>query len=360
MGFNAELVNGSQADHERLAEEIAAFVEQDTTQPELPNNRDAWLSDLEIRNLERAAGHHKGNWAWLASICGLAAEFISGVEGKVLRLLEEFGGERRLADPDVQLLEGLRARIAAPLATCEEGPRKEVLDILFDSHVGVYARDVIGDYELAMGQQVKAALRAGRSGNIVSAAIAELCACVEHVNLAISSCENTEPFFRPLHLAAYKVAAICVGNDPTEIIWRCYNAPQHVFQAHIWALRKMAVTDEQFWRNLLFTVLPKADSGHYVKNFPTIESLEAGLLLLNNHREEAARIARKVAVMGADRARPIARMTARFILAVLAGDEHLRVISSEKGEMHQLRRLAEAVLQSRAKAFCFEHAEKSS
>lgn len=355
--FNAELVDGTPENHQRLALQITEFVDFDYTDPRLPDDRDAWLSDLAIRTLERDAGHHKGNWAWLADVCRRAAAIITSPSGKALLLLEQFGGGRRTIPPDESMLEELRKRAETLIGALPEGSRKDRLMDLFNFQVSVYARDVVGDYLLAMELQVKIEERAVAKGDLVAAAIASLCAAWERLNHAISKFERTSELLVPLHLAAYRVTSVCSGDDPTQRIWRCYNAPQHVLLGNVWTLSEIPTVDESFFRRLMFDVLPVVDQGHYLKNLPTIWSIEAGLLLLHNQREEARRIASRVVAMG-DEARLIARTTASLILAILAGDEYLRYIAEAKGETLQLSRLATAILMSRGvKVYCFEHAK---
>lgn len=94
-------------------------------------------------------------------------------------------------------------------------------------------------------------------------------------------------------------------------------------------MRRVSPQDERFWLHLLTEQLPIADRTRFDLNEPTIVAIKAGLALLKNKRVEALGLANKVETTMRDRARPDARMTARFVMAILAADAHLAVIVEE-------------------------------
>lgn len=346
--FDPKLVNGNAKSHDRLARTIADFVDNDITSPELPGNRDAWLSDLKVRILERAVGHHKLFWSWLADVCSRAAKLAKSPDGRALLLIEELGSERRIQAPNLRVdyIKQLAVQVETIIGSLDTGPRKERLSSLLDYNLGIFARD-IGDYDLAIDVQVRSAVKAEAAGDFVGASIARLCEWVERFNQALARPENISPLlYESFQKAAFRVAAICTGGDPSQIIWRNWNAPKHILEAHIWGLYPMNPADEKFWWRLLKEELPIADRGHFEKNYPEIEAIEAGLALLGNRRDEASMLADRVLQTTRDK-RPEAQVTALFVKAVIAGDPYLKTIAGGVGHMYQFRSLANVILSSR-------------
>ena len=68
MVFGSALVNDNTEDRAALAKMIADSVNTDLSQPEFPDHRDAWNSDLALRTLEGAAGQKGLRWAALEDV----------------------------------------------------------------------------------------------------------------------------------------------------------------------------------------------------------------------------------------------------------------------------------------------------
>lgn len=353
--FNPDLVSGVPDDHDRIAATIARFVDADTTEPQLPKNRDAWRSDYELRLLEKPVGSDARHWDWYADVCRRAAELAQNASGRALLFLSQLNGERRVPEPNWGLVAELARQEREIINSLEAGARKQRLASLLEYHLGIVAR-YVGDYERAIAQQVAAAEKAEAEGDYVGAAIARLCEQVERFSAALSSGTDTTGLLGALNEAALCVAATCTGNDPTQIPWRLYSAPVHVLQAHIWDVQRISPDKEKFWMHLLTEQLPAVDRSRFDVNEPTIVSIRAGLAFLKNRRVEALRLANEVETTMRDRARADARMTARFVMAILAADAHLTVIMEEGDYMHQLRRMARRILSGEVRQWCSAHA----
>ena len=120
-------------------------------------------------------------------------------------------------------------------------------------------------------------------------------------------------------------------------------------------MRRVSPQDEKFWLYLLTEQLPIADKIRFDFHEPTIVAIKAGLAFLKNSRVEALGLANKVETTMRNRAKPDARMTARFIMAMLAADEHLAVIMEEGDYMLQLRRMAQRILSGEVRQWCSAH-----
>lgn len=354
--FNPDLVSGNPDDHDSIAATITRFVDDDTTEPQLPANRDAWLSDYELRLLEKPVGYDAQHWDWYADVCRRAAALVQNPSGRALLVLSHLNGERRVPEPNWGRVAELAQQAREIIESLEAGARKERLASLLEYHLGIVAR-YVGDYERGVLQQIAAAEKAEAEGDYVGAAIARLCEAVERFNSALSSGSDTTALLGPLHEAALRVAATCTGDDPTQVAWRLYSAPVHVLQAHIWDVRRISPHEEKFWMHLLTEQLPIADRNRFDVNEPTIVSIRAGLAFLKNRRVEALRLANEVETTMRDRARADARMTARFLMAMLAADAHLAVIAEEGDHMHQLRRMAQRILSGEVRQWCTMHGQ---
>lgn len=354
--FSPNFVTGIADDHEKIAVIISRFVETDVTEPQLPDGRDAWRSDYELRLLEKPVGYDARHWDWYADVCRRAAALVQNSSSRALLTLAHLNGERRVPDPNWKLVAELAQQIKEIVDSLQTGARKERLASLLDYNLGIVAR-YMGDYERAILQQITAAEKAEAEGDYVGAAIARLCEAVERFNSALSDGSDTTALVNPLHEAGLRVAATCTGNDNTQVSWRLYSAPVHVLQAHIWDVRRISPHDEKFWLHLLTEQLPTADRKRFDINQPTIISIQAGLAFLKNKRIEALRLANEVETTMRDRARADARMTARLVMAMLAADAHLAVIVEEGDYMHQLRRMAQRVLSGEIRQWCSAHAQ---
>lgn len=319
-----------------------------------PDDRNAWRSDYELRLLEKAVGYDIQHWDWYADICGRAAALTQNPSGQAILILAHLNGERRVPEPNWGRVAELAEQARKLIDSLEIGARKKRLDSVLEYHLGIAAR-YTGDYQRAILQQVIAAEKAEASGDYVGAAIARLSEMVERFNAALSNGSDTSALLNPLHEAAFRVAATCTGDDNIQIAYRLYSAPVHVLQAHIWDVRKISLQDEKFWLHLLTEQLPLADRNRFDINEPTIVAIKAGLAFLKNKRVEALGLANEVETTLRDRARADARMTARFVMAMLAADAHLAVIIEEGDYMHQLRRMAQRVLSGEIRQWCSTH-----
>lgn len=351
MQFNPNLVNGVPANHEELARIIAQFVNADTTEPRLPENRDAWLSDYELRLLEKPVGYDAKHWEWYADVCKCAANLIENPSGRALLLLAWLNGERRILNPNWDWVKTIAKRAEELISSLDMGARKERLSSLLNYHRGIVAR-YIGDYERASEEQEKAIAKAAEAGDVVGVLISKLCRSVEDFNRALSDGDETTTELQILSRNAHRVVRTCTGNDPTQMSWRLSNAPVHVLQAHIWGLHSISSLEEAFWMNLLTVELPLADKNRFEEILPMITAIKSGLAYLKNNRIESLRLANEVETTMRNEARLEARMTARFIMALLAADEHLRVITEDGGYMHQLRRMARRILSGEVNQWC--------
>lgn len=363
--FNPELVSGNYADHIALAHMIADYVDNDISKPEFPQHRDAWFSDLALRNLEGAAGQKQLHWTELEDVYRMAlAEIRGDPSGYALVLLSRVYAERckdKVVGGDStnwvyvkDLIEDADAQIAA----LEVTNRKKRLESLADFHHGIIAR-YIGDYARAILEHVKAAEKCEAAGDFVGASIARLSEAVERMHQAISDGTDVAPLHEPLEKAALRVVACCTGDDNTQKTWKYCRAPMHVLQAAIWDLRALPLSTERFWIHLFIDELQRVDPGTYETYLPIIVSVKAGLALLRGQRVEAYRFANEVETTLLDRARPEARTTARLVLAVLAMNEHLEVIVEEGEYMHQVRNLAGRILAGGTRMWCTIHTDSA-
>lgn len=355
--FSPALVSGNPDDHEGIAATIARFVDTDTTKPELPKDRDAWRSDYELRLLERPVGYDAKHWDWYADVCARATVLVENPSGQALLVLSQLNGERRVLEPNWGRVAELAEQAREIIGSLGAGARKERLASLLEYHLGIVAR-YVGDYERGVLQQIAAAEKAEAAGDYAGAAIARLCEAVERFNTALSSGSDTSGLFGPLHEAALYVTSTCTGNDSTQVAWRLYSAPVHVLQAHIWSVQPISPAKEKFWLHLLTEQLPAVDRIRFDTNEPTVVSIKAGLAFLKNQRVEALRFANEVETTMRERARADARMTARFIMAMLAADAHLAVIAAEGDYMHQLRRMARRILTGEVRQWCTMHGQQ--
>lgn len=355
--FNHNLVTGIPDDHVEIAVIISRFVETDVTEPQLPDGRNAWLSDYELRLLEKPVGYDARHWDWYADVCRRAATLVQNPNGRALLILARLNGERRVPDPNWELVAELAQQTREIIDSLQTGARKERLASLLEYNLGIVAR-YVGDYERAILQQVTTAEKAETGNDYVGVAIARLCEAVERFNASLSNGSDTTALINPLHEAGFRVAATCTGNDNTQVSWRLYSAPVHVLQAHIWSVRQISPHDEKFWLHLLTEQLPIADRNRFDINQPTIVSIRAGLAFLKNKRIEALRLANEVETTMHDQARADARMTARLIMAMLAADAHLKVIVEEGNYMYQLRRMAQRILSGEVRQWCDAHAQQ--
>lgn len=360
--FNPELVSGIHADHGALAHMIADYVDNDMSQPEFPAHRDAWLSDLALRNLEGAVGQTGSRWVALENIYRQALDLVKSRSGYALVLLSRLYAERckdKVVDGVPTNWELVREFIEDAderIAALDNDNRKKRLESLSDFHHGIIAR-YIGDYNRAIQEQVKVAEKCEAMGDYVGASIARLLEAVERMHQAISDGTDAAPLHEPLQKAALQVVEYCTEGNNTQNTWKYCRAPMHVLQAAIWDLRKLPLSDEEYWMHLITDEFSRVDPGQYETYQPVIVSINAGLALLRGHRVEAYRFANEVETTMRDRARPEAWTTARFVLAVLAADEHLQMILDGGGYMHHLRGLAARVLKGETRQWCTIHAD---
>jgi hypothetical protein len=348
--FHADLATGKSKDHDALARQIAVFVDADTTEPEA-TNRDAWNSDYTLRNLEKPIGYDAGQWEWYTDICSRAASFVENPSAKALLLLGQFNGERRVKDPDVDLIKSLIEQSATLIDSLENGPRKERLLSLREYHIGIWCRRS-GDYLLAARQQDESASRAYASGDMPGASIAYLCAAVERFNHALGEGAVSYELFNRLDEAARQVVDTCTDSDTTQTRWRLHNAPAHVLLAHIWGDNPLTESETSFWMNLLTKETSDPDTVTLKNRGPLITAIRAGLAYLKNQPLEAHSLASKVVsdVHNTETSEE-ALMTAHLILARVAVDAHLRIIFEQGGDMYQLRRFARLILEGTANVF---------
>lgn len=347
MKFNVSLATGKAEDHEKLAQEIAKYIDTDGSEPEEGNPR-TWISDAELQAFEREVGYTQKRWDAYADIMKRAALWVEKPVSKAFLMLAHFNGERRVENPNIALIEGLMYQSGELIKSLKKGPRKNRLDSLREYHMGIWFRR-IGNYEGAMEQQARSKVKSFKEGNLVGASIANLCREVEYFNSKISTGTVMDEDCDNLRTAAHEVVKTCTGNNETEIRWRLSNAPLHVFLAHIWVGLPLTAEDETFWANLFFTELPKADEEFFVKQEPVAVAIKAGLAYFKNDRVGAYRFANKVITeLQIDKQ---ATMTARLILARVAAAEHLEVIIKDGDFMHQLRRNAKKIREGTATLF---------
>ena len=340
--FDHTLADGTEENHAALAVSIAQFVDADTSEPQPPDDWDGWLSDVELRKFEKPI-FDAHEWYRYADICRRAADMVDNPSGKALLVLSCLNGSRRGQDQDWELVRALDGEAGDIIQTLNHDMRQQRLLTLLHYHRSIYA-SYLGNYELAVAEQIETAEKAEAVGDYAGAAIARLREALDRYNGALSKGADTLHLIQPLHQAAFKVAATCTGGDVTQRTWRLYNAPIHVCQVHIWAVWKISPADEKYWLHLLIEVLPNVDPEKYQANLPTIVSIQAGLAFLKNQRVEALRLANEVETTLRSQARPEARTTARFVMAMLAADAHLNVIEQEGAYMHQLRAVARRIL----------------
>lgn len=362
--FNPDLVSDNLTDRTELARIIAEFVDGDTSQPEFPAHRDAWLSDLALRNLEGAVGQTGSRWVALENIYRQALELVKSRSGYALVLLSRLYAERckdKVVDGVPTNWELVREFIEDAderIAALDNDNRKKRLESLSDFHHGIIAR-YIGDYNRAIQEQAKVAEKCEEMDDYVGASIARLVEAVEMMHKAIAEGSDASPLHKLLQKAALQVVEYCTGDNNTQKTWKYCRAPMHVLQAAIWDLRKLPLSDEEYWVHLITDEFSRVDPGQYETYQPVIVSINAGLALLRGHRVEAYRLANEVETTMRDRARPEAWTTARFVLAVLAADEHLQMILDGGGYVHHLRGLAARVLKGETRQWCTIHADRA-
>lgn len=133
-----KITTGSPEELQQAAETIAAFVLADKTEP-TRENRDAWVSDLELRTkLELPLGREKGQWEWVYGICVEAAKTLwmtnRTLSGATLLVLMALNAARRFLNPNPATIENLirTARAYLDGVGMEPGPRKNRLESLLD------------------------------------------------------------------------------------------------------------------------------------------------------------------------------------------------------------------------------------
>ena len=353
--FDAHMATGEANDHETLAGVIATFVEADTTVPELPNNRDAWRSDFELRLLEKEIGINKKQWDYFADIMARACAKVSESSGKVLLLIAQLNGARRLPSPDWDGVKSLVEQAQEAIRTLPSGERTRRLDGLLEYHLGIIAR-YIGDYKTAILQQIAAKDKAEAAGDYVGAAIAHLCEHVEKFNAAVSEGRvDTSLLLGQLNGAAMQVCATCIGEEQTQARWRLFNAPMHVLEGCVWEAHRLSPATEKFWLHLLTEELPAKDQVLYEVSVPWITAIQAGLAALKGDRKTALRLANDALTTRSGQRRPESFATAHLVLAWLAADEHLQAIVDEGEHMHQLRAKARRILDGKTRQWCEQH-----
>ncbi len=363
--FDAALVNGTDEGHQKSAEQIAMFVDADQSEP-TPQNRDNWRSDFELRELEKPVAYDAvpRHWDWYADVTRQASQIAQSPSGKALLMLSQLNGERRVqaALPDHQQNWEVTKQIADDsrklIDSLPSGARKDRLDSLLEYHLGLVGR-FIGDYDAEIKAQDNARKKASAAGDFVGHAIADFSMYVGLCSKNYGEGTLTEEILAALRKSADRLVGVCTGHDPTQIAWRCYSAPVHVLQFHIWDVRKLRPDDEKFWLHILTEELPQRDKPKFDANQTVVKSIQAGLEFIHNRRVSALRLANEVETTLRQRAideqRPDARMTARLVMAWLASDQHLQVIADEGGRMHQMRSMARRVLDGKVRPWCTEH-----
>lgn len=360
--FNPDWVNDNTHHRIRLARIIAASIDEDQSQPEPIKLVDGWLGDLALRNLEGVVGQTGLRWAALEDVYRQALELVKSRSGYALVLLSRLYAERCKdkvkggVPTNWELVRELIGDADQRIAALDNDNRKKRLESLSNFHHGVIAR-FIGDYARAIFEHVKAAEKCEAMGDFVGASIERFSEAVDRMHEAISNGTDVAHLHAPLEKAALQVVACCTGDDNTQKTWRYCRAPMHVLQAAIWDLRKLPLSDEEYWVHLITDEFERVDPAQYETYQPIIVSIKAGLALLRGHRVEAYRLANEVETTLLDRARPEARVTARLVLVVLAMDEHLEVIVNEGEYMHQWRNHARRILAGETRQWCTIHAD---
>lgn len=348
--LNITVTTGSVQELQQAAREIAGFVRMDTTGP-TPDNRDAWVSDLALRNeLEQPIGRELKRWDWVLIICGGAIQMMrtakSPSSAQALVCLMALNAARRLLKPDHQQVERFIAEAQGLLEHVEPGVHRMRLESLLDYHIGIWAR-TIGDYQLSIDHQIRAAKSAHDAGDIVGEAISLFCKEVEMVSLAIQ--KDVKISLEHLVDHAKRVVKLC--RDSTDKIrkdWALCNAPIHVLLAHIWTKTPLPFKEQKFWLDLLMELSQKDKKG-YSNTQATISACYAGVEIY----QQAIVLAEPV-IDEVGRGDEQALMTARWVIACASkacGDgphayQHMSAIVADGHSMHQLRALAKRELKN--------------
>ncbi len=188
------MVIGEIPNHEKLATQIATFMDTDATEPSEGNIREGWTSDAHLRKLESVVMHENHQNQTFADIAENAGERSKSPAVKILlKIGGQINGLRRMTDkePIKDEVDKLIREAAEEIDQLEDGTKKERLDSLLDYNAGEWNR-VMGNYDLAAELKKRSATKAETSGDRVGASIGYVGESVQKVNEALVNGDQTE------------------------------------------------------------------------------------------------------------------------------------------------------------------------
>ncbi len=288
-----------------------------------------------------------------AQVCEIAAQYVDLTDDPAMKCL------------GVAMMINATRRTIKPVASTEldqffataEMLRKDVsdestndrLNELLSYHGGIWFSR-IGEYHRAADYQHRTALISEKRGKPNLAAISRLREMWEHLNEALVTTLGIQIAVEEVTKAAKVVTDVCTGNDPTDRAFRLFSAPVHVLLAHIWTKTPRYVASADSW----FLRFAELDPDYYEPRKWLFEVIRAGLVALTSgHYDEAVEAASNLLMQDPKDAQT--RMTANLVLAYaredlcdfVAADVRLFELTKEGHEMHQLRALAQRLIDQR-------------
>src|SRR3989344_3157156 len=132
--LNISWTTGTHAELQQAAKAVVALVTTDTTEP-TPTDRDAWVSDHELRSkLERPIGVSVNHWDWVLSVCERALKvpplLSDRSSTRALVVLMTLNAARRLPNPDAAYVTRLIEEAQGLIDLLELSPRRTRLESL--------------------------------------------------------------------------------------------------------------------------------------------------------------------------------------------------------------------------------------
>lgn len=221
----------AQRPDETIIAELVELGQTDKTEP-VPGNRDAWVLDLTLRQLEGAT-LQKGQGDRFANICQAVRDQSMDPHVRGLMLLGVLNHVRRPDSPRIAETDAVVRQANEEFATLTPCPRTKRLVEFLTYQVGIFAGEQ-GHFQLAAETQTKAAEYAEANGNVAGAVICRYMAAYEALRQGIiSDFDTTDNLAYMLYEQRDELAENVPEGTP-EQRWDLLNAAIDMLVVYYW------------------------------------------------------------------------------------------------------------------------------
>lgn len=225
-------------DSQTLADLVVCVARTDTTQPDLENLRNGWMTDLLFSQMiDKFLIQQCNNPTILSAVAKkVLARVDSLPEAAVLASIAIFRAERLMSPTPAReksILEMIK-KLGSDIAALPDGPRKMRCQSLFQYHQGFFY-DASGRFDLAAEMQLQSALEANRLGDKSGEAIGLFTNQLFELKdaLRLGKTERIGAFYTYLEKWFDELVSTLVGTA-LETLWAQVNGPVFMIEACVW------------------------------------------------------------------------------------------------------------------------------